>query len=106
MEKLIIQSGGDGHNTFAIKGSDTIYHYNDSTTATTVTVPTGAKFALFSSTGDFFARWSGTAAVPAGDVSDGTGSECNPIVRSVEAGDTFSIVAASADTLISIAFYS
>ena len=107
MEKLTIQGGADGYNTFAIRGSTDIYHYHDITTADTITVPAGARFALFSASDDFFARYDGQAAVvPSSDVEDGTGSELNPIVRAVKAGETISIIAAAAATIVTVSFYS
>ena len=107
MEKLTIQAGADGFNTFAIPGSKDIYHYYGPTVADTITVPAGARFALFSASADFFARYDGSAAVvPSSAVEDGTGSELNPIARSVKPGDTISIICAEATTTISVSFYS
>lgn len=42
------------------------------------TMPANARFVLFSSTCNFYVNPNGTAAVPAADVTDGTGSELNP----------------------------
>ena len=107
MEKLTIQSGANGQNTFAIPGSDEIDHYYNITTATTVTVPAGARFALFASNADFYCRWDGGAAVvPASSISDGTGSELKPAARAVKAAQTFSIIASAATTAVTISFYS
>jgi hypothetical protein len=47
--------------------------------AESISVPFGARYVLFSSTGDFYAKVDGTAAV-ATDVS-GTASELNPTLR-------------------------
>lgn len=106
MKKLIIQSEGNGHNTFAIPGSDSIFHYYNVTTADIVTVPAGARFVLFAGSDDFFCRWGGgTAVVPAAALEDGNGSELNPVVRSVLPGDTFSIIAALSTTTITVSFY-
>lgn len=107
MKKLIIQNEGNGQSTFAIPGSDAIFHVYGITSAVTVTVPAGARFALFSSNADFYARWDGGAAVvPSSNVVDGTGSELKPAARSVEAGDTFSLIAGAATTAVTITFYS
>lgn len=63
-------------------------------TAETVTVPSGAASVFFGSDGDFGARWDGgTAAWPAADVTDGTGTEINPTWRALDGLTTFSIVA-------------
>lgn len=43
------------------------------------TVPTGARYVIFSSTcAAWYAKRGGTAAVPAADVTDGTASDLNP----------------------------
>jgi hypothetical protein len=61
--------------------------------AETVTVPTGAKVAIFSANTDFYVNFSGgTAAAPSADVADGSASELNPAVRYVFGQGTFSIV--------------
>lgn len=47
--------------------------------AETHTMPANARFVLFSSDcGKFYVNPNGTAAVPAGDVTNGTASELNP----------------------------
>lgn len=75
-------------------------------TAKTVTAPVGATHMLFSATGNFMVRWLGTpAAVPGGDVTDGTGVEINPIGRAIggkavaSPATTFSVVAPANCTL-------
>lgn len=43
------------------------------------TIPTGAQYVIFSSScAAFYAKIGATAATPAADVTDGTGSELNP----------------------------
>jgi hypothetical protein len=106
MKHLIIRNEANGVNTFAIPGTDEIDFYILTTSAVTVTVPTNAKFAIFSATDDFYARWDGSdATIPGGNITDGTGSEINPIVRDVRGVSTFSIIAPTANTRVSIAFY-
>jgi hypothetical protein len=46
-----------------------------------VTIPTDAKFAMFNADADIWVRVGAAAAIPAGDVTDGTGSELNPTMR-------------------------
>lgn len=71
--------------------------------AESITVPTGAKFAMFNATADFYARYTGTAAVIS-DTTDGTGSELNPTVRTLAVGDTISVI--SGETCyLTVAFY-
>lgn len=73
-------------------------------TAESITVPNGARFAVFSATGDFYVNYSTTATVP-GDVSDGTASELNPSVRDVYGLSSFSVISAGTP-IITVAFYS
>ena len=79
-------------------------------TAETVTVPTGACIVIFVPLYEdtvFFARYDGSAAAaPSGDVSDGTSSEPNPLIRDVRNVATFSLVSPMAGATISMLFYS
>lgn len=72
--------------------------------AETFTVPAKCDLIIFGQSAIFYLRSGGTAAVPAADVTDGTGSEISPAVRRVTPGDTFSLVAPAA-TIISLACY-
>lgn len=55
----------------------------------------------------FFARYDGSAAtVPSGDVSDGTASEPNPLIRDVRNVSTISLVSPQAGATICMLFYS
>ena len=103
MKPLTIQSN-NGYNTYAIKGADYINAYYGDSVATTFTVPASAKFVLFSATDNFYVNWSGTAAIPSGDITNGSGSELNPIIRSITPGATFSVIAA-ADIVVTLSFY-
>lgn len=103
MKELSIQSN-NGHNTYAIKGADYVDVYYGDAIATTFTVPSKAKFVLFSATDNFYVNWNGTAAIPSGDITNGSGSELNPIIRAVKPGDTFSVIAA-ADIVVTLSFY-
>lgn len=47
-------------------------------TAETHTMPSNTRFVLFSGNCNFYVNPNGTAAVPAADVTDGSGSELNP----------------------------
>ncbi len=69
-------------------------------TVQTITIPTGARFALFSCTGDFYVDFAGTlAAVPAANITDGSAPELNPAVRSVEGYTSFKVIASDAAVL-------
>jgi hypothetical protein len=74
-------------------------------TAEVHTVPTGAKYVVFSGTTDFYARFGAAAAVPADDVTDGTASELNPVARSIEGYTTIGVIA-PATCVLTLAFYS
>lgn len=91
--------------TFAIKQSDVINNrVLASGVAESDTVPADARLVMFSSTGNFYCKINGTAAIPAADVTDGTGSELNPSVRSVEAANTISLIAPTA-CVVTLAYY-
>lgn len=81
-------------------------------TAETVTVPANGDIVVFQLQDDegiFYARWDGSAAaVPSGDIADGTGAEINPSVRFIpnSASTSFSIVSPIANTLVIMSFYS
>jgi hypothetical protein len=72
-------------------------------TAGSFPVPPDAKFAMFASTGDFFANYSGNASVP-NDVIDGSASELNPTMRYVN-GLKFISVIAAADSIVTVSYY-
>lgn len=89
---------------YAIKqGYVNTYELTPSTNKT-ITVPTGAKFAVFCANSDIWVRVGGAAAIPSGDTTDGTGSELNPSIRYLDTATTIGIISASAAKL-SIMFY-
>ena len=61
--------------------------------ATTVTVPTGARVAIFSSTNNFYVNWLTTSATPVADITNGSAPELNPEARDVQGYATFSVIA-------------
>lgn len=73
-------------------------------TAEAFTVPAGARFVIFSATGDFFANYTTTATVPV-DVTDGSASELNPSVRSIPGITSISVIS-SATPVVTASFYS
>jgi hypothetical protein len=93
-----------GDQTFAVKQGDVNNYLLVASTNKAVTVPTGANFALFSASADIWVNVGGVAAVPSGDVTDGTGSELNPSLRRVEAGGTIGVISEYA-AKVSIVFY-
>lgn len=57
------------------------------------TVPTGARFVIFSANcAAFYVLPNGTAAIPAADVTDGTGSVLNPSAWFVEGKATLGLI--------------
>ncbi|MEF8758328.1 MAG: hypothetical protein V5B36_00950 [Candidatus Accumulibacter sp. UW25] len=68
------------------------------------TLPADARFILFSSTADFYARVNGTASVPSTDVTDGSASEINPTIRSLLGVTSLSLIA-PANCTVSLSFY-
>lgn len=61
------------------------------------TVPTGARFVLFSgSCAAFYVKNGGTAAVPAADVTDGSGSALNPSAWFIEGATSLGIISPTA----------
>lgn len=68
------------------------------------TIPAGAAYVLFSANGDFYTNFNAAAAVPAADVTDGTGSEMNPTIRYINGGTSIGIIAPQ-NTIVTLAFY-
>lgn len=72
-------------------------------TADSIAIPSGAKFVIFSATADFYLKADGTATVP-GNTTDGTASELNPTMRSINDVSALSVISASA-CIVTAAFY-
>lgn len=70
----------------------------------THSVPAGANIVIFSATDDFWVNYDATAVDPSGDVTDGTGSELNPVVREITGVSTIHVVAPRT-TKLSMTFY-
>ncbi len=70
------------------------------------TVPANATKVLFSANGDFYCQIgsSASAAIAAADVTDGSGSELNPVAREVLPAETISLIAPAA-CMVTMAFY-
>lgn len=103
---LNIQSAG-GNNSSMIRAAP---GYTDArvlaaNTAESQTVPTGARFVIFSSTCNFYAHPSATATVPAADTTNGTSSELNPAGWGLAGVTTISVIA-DATCTVTMSFYS
>lgn len=97
----------NGPNMFALPPSDTVNaRVLSAGSAETIAVPDGANVVVFSATEDFYAKYgaSPTAAAPSGDVTDGSASELNPVVRDITGVANISVVS-PATCIITAAFY-
>lgn len=74
-------------------------------TAQPVTIPTGARVAMFSATSNFYVKFQGAAAVPTVNVTNGSAPELNPTARDVTGYTTLSLVA-PADSVVTICYFS
>ena len=77
--------------------------------AESLTVPTGALYAVFSCTGNFYAAYDGTAAVPS-DVSDGRASELNPTIRKLLNASgavfkTISVITPDSSAVVTVSYF-
>lgn len=74
------------------------------------TIPTGARYVSFAATADFYAKFgvsseSAAAAVPAGDVTNGTASELNPGPRRIPDGMTHIGLISEVACKVTLSFY-
>lgn len=96
----VAQSRSGKFSLSCIKPSDTINAMVlGTTTAEVITVPAGAYKVLFKSNGDFYARHNEAGAIPATEVTDGTGSALNPTGWVVTPGDTIGVISPAACVL-------
>lgn len=66
----------------------------------THTVPTGAKYVVFAANcAAFYAKQGGAAAVPAADVTDGTGSALNPAGFGIDGVASIGLISPTACTI-------
>ena len=67
--------------------------------AENITKPTNGNYVVFSADGDFWAAYDHTASTSSTDITDGTGSELNPVVRDVRHVTTISVNSTAARKL-------
>ncbi len=72
--------------------------------ARAVTIPAGAGAVKFYSKADFYAQANTVAAMPVGDVTDGTAPALNPAVRDLAGVSTLSLVSA-VDCRVELEFF-
>ena len=70
----------------------------------TSTVPSDARWVLMSSDNDFYFIINATASVPAADVTNGSASELNPVMRRVDPGDVLHFIS-DYDCVVTLAYY-
>ena len=104
LTQLNLLTDSRGNITFARPVSDQINaRALAASSAETTTVPSGARFVIFSSTADFYAKPNATATIP-GDVTDGTACELNPAMWVLTGISNISVIA-PADTVITFTYY-
>jgi len=101
--------GGQSRRGFAPLASDYIdARVLAAATAERHTIPTGARYVVFSADATFYAKFGDvavTAAVPAADITDGTASAVNPEAREIPSGVTHISLIAAAATVVTMSFY-
>lgn len=70
----------------------------------TVNAPAEATLVLFSATAPFWAKIGAAAAVPTGDILDGSAPELNPVGRTLAGATLIGLAAAQACT-VNLVFY-
>lgn len=76
-------------------------------TAEQMTVPTGAKYVLFSGTANYYVSFGAdpTAAVPAADVTNGSASCLNPGLRALDGAAKIGLISPT-DCVVTMEFFS
>lgn len=108
-EVSVLEISNSKSGSFALKQSSWINcRVLAANVAETFQAPAGARYVLFSATGDFWCKIalaSTAAAVPAADVTDGTGSELNPAMRMLDGEQCYISIIAGAVTAVSLQFF-
>lgn len=106
MKQMVQRLDANDNPVFAVDFTDSVNTVVAGPTAKSVTVPSGAKFVVFSATGDFAADGYKTAVLYTSDRNDGTGSEMNPAIRDCKGIASISVIAPVASTYVTLSFYS
>ena len=104
MEKLRVYRNYAGDQTYAIPAGHINNYVLTADVNKAVSVPAGARYAIFAADEDIWVKIGGAAAIPSGDITDGTGSELNPGVRWVEGETTIGVISAYA-AKVSLMFF-
>ena len=105
MKTFLIEYDANRQNSASIPQSDSIQNIVLSAgVMKSVTVPTGANVVLFGANGNFFCKFDAAVVVPAVDITDGSGGEINPSIRSIPGVTTINIISAS-NIIVTLSFY-
>ena len=98
-----------GRATFAPQPSD---HVNAAVLAAATSenqaIPAGAVFVAFGADAIFYAKFGiagVTAAIPSGDITDGTAPEVNPSVRRIPAGVTHVALISTTAQVVTLSYF-
>jgi len=95
----------NGPNAFALPAKSFTDWEVVSTTDVTHAVPANATTVLFSATDDFAVNYDVAAEFPSGAVSDGSGSDLNPVVVDIQGVTNIHLIALSAGVRVQMKFY-
>lgn len=105
MKRISAVLDPNGNSIIGLNYSDYIDHRVLAANVAEVhTVPTGAKYVLFTATTTFYAKFGGAASVPATDVIDGSGCLLAPELRSIDSATTIGLIAPGA-CIVTMEFY-
>jgi len=68
------------------------------------TIPSNAKYVLFSATDDFYCLMDGTPSIPSADVEDGSAPELNPTLRDIQSASAIGLISPRA-CVVTMSFY-
>jgi hypothetical protein len=105
LSALIMRPGANGEQIF-LRPAPLYVDTRDlaANTNETHTVPAGADCVIFSADGDFYAKPNGAATMVAADVTDGSGSELNPVGWELTGVVTLGLIAPAARK-VTLSFY-
>jgi hypothetical protein len=99
-------ASGNGEQPRPVPTSVMTRVLNVASTAESITVPSGARRVIFGYTSNTYVNCYTTAAVPAADITDGTGSELNPSSYLLPSDvTTISVVSAVLNAVVVASFY-
>jgi hypothetical protein len=95
MKALTMENASNGGTVYSIPVSDSIQGGDlVANTAQDITVPAGARVAIFACSTDFWLKAGTTAAIPT--TFGASDAELNPVSRNVAEGDVLSVIAGEA----------